>query len=118
MRYERWQEWAMGIIGLWLIVSPWGLHLMGLEPPPAGAPFWSTLVTGLVVALLGVGALSTNMMWEDWGDLVAGAWLIASPWILGFTDHRSASWNVWICGAAIFVLAVWGLYRQRSESPA
>lgn len=117
MKNERWQEWAMGLLGLWLVLSPWSLHLMGFEAPLAGAPFWSTMITGLLVALLGVGALSTPMMWEDWGDLAAGAWLIASPWVLGFTDQTYASWNVWICGIAIFALAIWGLYR-RGESPA
>jgi SPW repeat-containing protein len=43
--------------------------------------------------------------WEDWVDMVLGAWLAISPWILGFTDNGAATRNAVIIGIAIAVLS-------------
>ena len=43
--------------------------------------------------------------WEDWVDMVLGAWLAISPWILGFTDSDGATRNALIVGIAIAVLS-------------
>ena len=43
--------------------------------------------------------------WEDWVDMVLGAWLAMSPWILGFTDSDGATRNALIVGIAIAVLS-------------
>ncbi len=43
--------------------------------------------------------------WEDWVDMVLGAWLAISPWILGFTDSDPATRNALIVGVAVAVLS-------------
>jgi SPW repeat-containing protein len=44
--------------------------------------------------------------WEDWVDMVLGAWLAISPWVLGFTDSDAgATRNALIVGIAIAVLS-------------
>jgi hypothetical protein len=43
--------------------------------------------------------------WEDWVDMVLGAWLAMSPWILGFTDNSPATRNALIVGIAVAVLS-------------
>ncbi len=43
--------------------------------------------------------------WEDWVDMVLGAWLAISPWILGFTDSGPATRNALIVGVAVAVLS-------------
>ncbi len=43
--------------------------------------------------------------WEDWVDMVLGAWLAISPWILGFTDNGPATRNALIVGVAVAVLS-------------
>jgi hypothetical protein len=45
--------------------------------------------------------------WQDWANLVLGAWMVVSPWALGFADGNSpAALSAWIVGAAIVVFAV------------
>jgi hypothetical protein len=44
--------------------------------------------------------------WQDYVNVVVGAWLFFSPWILGFAGMQLALWNALIFGAVIFVLAV------------
>lgn len=56
--------------------------------------------------------------WEDWGNLLLGAWLFISPWALQFaagtgTDAAitTAAWNAWISGAVIAAIAVAALFQ-------
>jgi hypothetical protein len=39
-------------------------------------------------------------------NLVLGAWLFLSPWILGFAPQAAVSWNAWISGVVVAGLAV------------
>lgn len=43
---------------------------------------------------------------QDWVIFLAGAWLAASPWLLGFAANTAPAWNVWIVGAVVLVIAV------------
>jgi SPW repeat len=63
-------------VGQQPIFSPW---LFGLS---AGAQ----TTIGLFIAVLAVAALAAFAVWEEWLSLIAGLWLIGSPWVLGFED--------------------------------
>ena len=39
-------------------------------------------------------------------NLVLGAWLFLSPWILGFVSETAAGWNAWLSGIVIAGLAI------------
>ena len=39
-------------------------------------------------------------------NLVLGAWLFLTPWIFGFAPNTAASWNAWLSGVAIGVVAL------------
>jgi SPW repeat len=44
--------------------------------------------------------------WQDYIDVLIGAWIVTSPWVVGFTDtHPLATWNAVILGVAIAVIA-------------
>lgn len=62
--------------------------------------------------------------WQDRGNLILAIWLFISPWVLNFAAAagpmpggggpgplagmmvENASWNAWVCGVVIFVLAL------------
>ncbi|MCU9849073.1 SPW repeat protein [Defluviimonas sp. WL0024] len=44
--------------------------------------------------------------WQDWICLLLGAWLLLSPWILGFTALAPAFWNALLFGAIIVGIAI------------
>lgn len=46
---------------------------------------------------------------QDWVTILAGVWLVASPWILGFSGTAGAAWNAWILGALAVIVAVWAM---------
>ncbi len=43
---------------------------------------------------------------QDWANMVLGAALFVSPWVLGFAGETAPAWNAWVCGAVIAALAV------------
>jgi hypothetical protein len=43
-----------------------------------------------------------------------GVFLLVSPWVLGFTTDGIASWNAWITGVAVTVIALVALSRPRA----
>ncbi|HEU4792405.1 MAG TPA: SPW repeat protein [Nitrolancea sp.] len=48
--------------------------------------------------------------------ILAGLWLILSPFILGFTNLRSSMWNAIIVGIILAALAAIRLYSARRKS--
>lgn len=48
----------------------------------------------------------STMRWQDWVNLVLGAYLAASPWGLGFSHHDFATWNAVVLGLAIIVISL------------
>ena len=45
-RFAEWEEWVMGAIGLWLVLSPW---LLGFTDIVAGT--WSAIVLGALIVI-------------------------------------------------------------------
>ncbi|CUA89574.1 SPW repeat [Chelatococcus sambhunathii] len=45
----------------------------------------------------------------DVGNALVGVCLALSPWVLGFTMEAAASWNAWLVGAAIALIAIGAL---------
>jgi hypothetical protein len=52
--------------------------------------------------------------WQDWINVLLGAWLFFSPWLLGYFNTYNAAWNAYVLGIAIFVFAVWALYAPQA----
>lgn len=53
--------------------------------------------------------------WQDWLNMLLGAWLFASPWVLKYADDfPRAAWSAWISGAAIVLFAAFALYLPKA----
>jgi hypothetical protein len=64
------------------------------------------------------GSLARSGKWQDWANLILAVWLFLSPWILGFAAARgadpaaaNASWNAWLFGIVIGVIAAVAIAR-------
>jgi len=51
-------------------------------------------------------------------NVIAGIWLILSPWILGFYGLPVAMWATLLAGIAVLVLAIIRLGTNRSVAPS
>jgi hypothetical protein len=53
--------------------------------------------------------------WQDWANLALGAWMIISPWALGFADGDNvAAVSAWAFGAGILVFAGMAAYMPKA----
>jgi len=106
-----WQDLAIVVLGLWLYISPFLLQYISTSPAAAISSFIiGTLMIG--IAMLG---LSTHQFWEEWGNLVFAVFLVASPWLLGFTAIPLAMWNAIIVGTLVAICNIWAMIQWRSE---
>jgi hypothetical protein len=53
----------------------------------------------------------SRMQWQDWASLILGLWLIAAPWVVGFSGNEAATWNGVLLGAAVIVLTLVDAFR-------
>jgi hypothetical protein len=98
----RWKDAANLVLGAWLAISPW---VLGYAAEMAAA--WNAHVVGLIIAVAAGAALVAFQKWEEWTNAALGAWLIVSPYLLGFGESAYALWNQTIVGLLVGGLAVW-----------
>lgn len=90
-----------------LFISPWFFPHAGRA---AGVDLW---LSSAAIICLSLAAIFAFSIWEEWANLVLSLWLIASPWLLGFTHTRAMHFSIGI-GVAIGFLAaleVWLRYE-------
>jgi hypothetical protein len=96
----RWQEWASFALGLWLAVSPWLADYAAHEAATANAVF-----LGIALALGSHFEASLDEVSAQWLNLAAGLWLMAAPFLLGFSSAMVATANSLAVGSLVAVLA-------------
>jgi SPW repeat len=97
-----WQDTANLVLGIWLAVSPWILLYAGQT-----APAWNAHIVGVVIAVMAGAALLAFQRWEEWVNAALAAWLILSPWILGYSGLQTVVWNQAVVGLLVGALALW-----------
>ena len=64
--------------------------------------------------MLSIAALAAFAVWEEWLNLVAGLWLIATPWLFSFEDSKAMTVEVLI-GTAVAGLAAFEVWLTISH---
>ena len=98
------------ILGAIVFFSPWIFQFA------AGAETTNSLIVGTIIVVLSIAALAAFAVWEEWLNLVAGLWLIVSPWVLQFQDSTAMKVNV-VIGIIVAVLAAIELYLTHYTPP-
>jgi SPW repeat-containing protein len=98
----QWKDAGNLVLGVWLAISPWVLSYAA-QPTPA----WNAHAVGVVIGVAALAALVAFQAWEEWVKAVLAAWLIVSPYVLGFSGLTSAFWNQLIVGVLVGALAIW-----------
>jgi hypothetical protein len=97
------------VLGVWILYAPF----MRDELSVSAATFWNHLVLGSCVIML--AAMRIVFVREAgifrWAHLLAGFWMIASPWVFGYVTEEAAFWNSAVSGALMTALATWSLVR-------
>ena len=104
MTVKHWQDPVNLVLGLWMVISPWILAHQG-----EAGPTWNAVTVGVLIAALALFELFKVKAWEEWTSMALGAWLVISPWVVGFSTLGAAMWNAVIVGLAVALLALWAL---------
>jgi hypothetical protein len=109
----RWKDAANGVLGLWLAASPWILSY-ATEAVPA----WNAHVVGVIIAIAAIAALIAFQKWEEWVNTALAAWLVVSPFLLGFNNLPSATANQIVVAVLVGGLALASLSTSDSQGLA
>jgi hypothetical protein len=117
-RRATWQDWVNLALAIWLFVSPWVLQFgHGLQQPSNGAvatAAWDAWILGVLVFIAAASEIGSIALWQEWLALIFGAWIFIAPWALGFSQLANASWDHWIVGALVFLIAACSLAQART----
>jgi hypothetical protein len=100
------------LLALFLFVTPW---LFAYSNADARIDIW---VSSALIAAVCLATFVAFSNWEEWINLLLGNWLIASPWVLGFTHTRAMHYSIGIGAVVAFMalLEIWIVYDHASES--
>ena len=54
-------------------------------------------------------------MTSSWIQLALGAWIMVSPWLLGFSSITVMKWSNLITGLVLVLINVWEMFGERPE---
>jgi len=108
MKVKHWQDPVNLVLGLWMVASP---SVLGYAADDK--PLWNAIAVGLLVVLVAGLALYRAFAWQEWAMAAFGAWLVVSPWAVGFTSVFPAALNAVLVGLAIVAMGLWVLVSDR-----
>jgi len=106
---RHWEDWIGVLLGFWLLASPMVLSYGAMEATQ------NAFAVGALLIVIGVVELSFFRVWEEWLNVVLGAWLAVSPWVLGATETASA--NLVIVGLLVMALAFYEIWDESTRVP-
>ena len=108
MKTNRWQDWINLVLGAWLFASPWLMNYADALPNAAG----NAWALGAAIVLLAAVAMHMPKAWEEGVNILLGAWVAISPWVLGFTSNDEVTTNAVVVGGLVTLLAIWAMLQD------
>ena len=109
---RNWEDWASWVLGIWLCISPWVLTF-DLEPVATR----TAVITGVLIILAELVTLSAFRAWEEWVNVLLGAWLVAATWILGIAI-LAVRIDFVVVGLLVVALALYEISRGSRPTAA
>jgi len=106
--HRHWEDWCCLALGAVILVSP--VIAQTVDFPSATL---NALLVGLLLMLLAWQELMLFESWEDYLELGLGLWLIASPWVFGYSHLGFATAMHVVLGTLVAALAVLEFYQDR-----
>ena len=104
----HWEDWVNFAAGVWLAVMPW---VFGFADNPAAVI--NASIVALILLVFSTLALVWVEAWEEWVGIALGAWLMVTPWALGFGDRGLVQWLHVLTGALVAGLAAFEMWEDR-----
>ena len=109
--HRTWEDWLGMVLGLLIAVSP---MLAGGEV--SRAAIWNTVLVGVLIFFIAELEYAVLQRWEEICQLVLGLWLIASPYVLGYSAAGSLRFWHSTLGCLVILLAALELWQDWNRS--
>lgn len=108
LQRARWASIANIVAGLWMIAAPFVLNFEN-----DNFAQWNHVIVGAAVALIALVRASDpdHRVSMSWTNVVLGVWMIAAPFVLGYSDVNDAQTNSIIMGAVVIALGAFSAYE-------
>ncbi|MBR0798050.1 SPW repeat protein [Bradyrhizobium jicamae] len=109
--HRTWEDWFGMLLGVLIMVSPWfPLQVDDAIDVERTHLILNSFVVGMLV--LGIAQLEYVALhrWEEVAGILLGLWLVASPFVLGYSaDQMLRLWHIALGGlvAIMGALALW-----------
>ena len=110
--WTRWSDWVNLAAGIVLFISPWYSATWRYAPSS-----WNAWILGVAIVLVALWALAApGSPIPEWINLVLGAWVFISPWVLGFVGLVGIAWSSWVIGAVVVLLSAWAIAQVQNPN--
>ncbi len=113
--WKHWQDWVIVVLGVLLYITPLTVPFVFGGAATATATC-TAHVMGVLIAAVGLYLLAkpANVMGE-WIQVLLGALLVASPFVLGFSVVVGVAYTAWVIGVLAVLLAGSVILTQRNR---
>jgi hypothetical protein len=105
--HRSWEDWLGMLLGVLTGLSPWISGQMGSQ-----AMMLNAILVGAIVFVLGEYEAADLHRWQEGGEIALGSWLVASPFIFGYSADGTLRFWHFVLGAVIVILAVLELWQD------
>jgi SPW repeat len=98
--HRSWEDWLLLALGALILLSPWFAD-RGYQGPPAA----SALIVGLIIIFVAELEIAALSRWEEVINLMCGAWIMAAPVVLQYSD-RLRIWHFGLGGLVVIITVV------------
>lgn len=111
--HRTWEDWCGMLLGMLIALSPWFPTQQG-EVADAGRSLvvLNTVMVGIVVFGLAQLEYVSLQRWEEVAGIIAGVWLILSPYLLGYHGDGLLRFYHSCFGALVVLLSTLQLWQD------
>jgi hypothetical protein len=112
--HRTWEDWCGMVLGVLIALTPWFPTQEGHEVVEAGRSvvILNTVMVGIIVFGLAQLEYVSLQRWEQVAGILAGVWLILSPYILGYHADGLLRFYHSIFGAMVVALSTLQLWQD------
>lgn len=105
-------EWVTAVAGAWTLLSVWILPWADPTLVLGGVAQVNHLLVGGAVVVLALAGVFAFRIWEEWILALLGLWLVASPWLLGFSNMGAFALSDVIVGLFVMATSGWVVFSE------
>jgi hypothetical protein len=112
--HRTWEDWLGMLLGLLIVLSPWFPTQASHEVVDADRSYviLNTFVVGMIVFGLAQLEYVSLQRWEEVAGIVFGLWLIASPYMFGYSGDGLLRFYHSTLGSLVLLLAGLQLWQD------